>query len=93
MPHSNQRKKRLRQSIKQNLINRGMKSSMKTHIKRVLKAIDEGDAAKARAELPMAMKKIDKVAKKNIIHKNQASRKISQLNRRVNRLEKSESST
>ena len=56
---------------------------MKTHIKRVIKAVEANDLETAKKELPIAMKKIDKVAKRNIIHKNQASRKISNLSRRV----------
>jgi len=63
-----------------------MTSTMKTYIKKVINAVEEGDAEKANAELPIAMKKIDKVAKKNIIHKNQASRKISYICRKVAQL-------
>jgi small subunit ribosomal protein S20 len=60
---------------------------MKTHIKRVLKAVEAGDAAAAHAELPKAMKKIDKAAKRNVIHGNQASRRIARLSRKVSALE------
>ena len=88
MPHSRQAKKRLRQSIKRNEVNRSVKSTMKTHIKKVLKAVESGDAAAAKAELPKAMKKIDKAAKKNVIHSNQASRRIARLSKKVVALEK-----
>ena len=66
MPHSNQAKKRLRQSEKREEQNRSMKSSMKTHIKKVVNAINEGDAVVAKKEMPTAMKKIDKAVKKNL---------------------------
>ena len=88
MPHSRQAKKRLRQSVKRKDQNRAVKSTMKTHVKKVLKAVAAGDAAAARAELPAAMKKIDKAAKKNVIHANQASRRIGRLSKKVSALEK-----
>ncbi len=83
MPHSNQAKKRLKQDKKKKMLNRSIKSAMKTHIKKVQKAIDAGDSETARKELPIVMKKIDKAAKKNIIHKNTASRKISRLSKKI----------
>jgi small subunit ribosomal protein S20 len=84
MPHSNQAKKRLRQDKKKRMENRSRKSSMNTHIKKVLKAVQDGDKEKADAMLPLAMKKIDKAAKRNVIHKNQASRRIGKLTKKVN---------
>ena len=88
MPHSKQAKKRLRQDQKRRLVNRAMKSSMKTHIKRVLRALEEGNVALAKSELPRAMKKIDKAAKRRVIHPKQASRRIGRLSRRVAVFEK-----
>ena len=90
MPHSNQAKKRLRQNEKRRQNNRTVRSAMKTHIKRVLQAVENGDAAAAKMELPVAMKKIDKAAKKKIIHEKQASRKVSRLSKKVNSLDKKE---
>lgn len=65
---------------------------MKTHVKKVTKAVEEGDIETAKKELPMAMKKIDKAAKKNVIHKNQASRRIGRLSRRVDNMAKDKAS-
>jgi small subunit ribosomal protein S20 len=61
---------------------------MKTHIKKVLKAVETGDQETAKKELPQAMKKIDKCVKRNVIHQNQASRKISKLSKKVSDLSK-----
>lgn len=88
MPHSNQAKKRLRQSEKREEQNRSMKSSMKTHIKKVVKAINEGDAEVAKKEMPTAMKRIDKAVKKNLIHKNEGSRRISRLSKKIDQIAK-----
>jgi len=86
MPHSKQAKKRLRQSQKQRMINRSSTSAMRTHVKKVLKAVEAGDLETATRELPLAMKKVDKAAKHKVIHKNQASRKIGKLNKKVHDL-------
>jgi len=88
MPHSNQAKKRLRQNVKRKIQNRNVKSSMKTHVKKVLKAIDAKDVKTAKEELPKAMKKIDKAVKRNVIHKNQGSRRVARLSRNLHKLEK-----
>ncbi len=54
---------------------------MKTAVKRVMDAIEKGDAAEAKKLLPLVMKKIDKAARNRVIHPNAASRKKSQVAR------------
>ncbi len=88
MPHSNQAKKRLRQDKAKSEKNRSLKSSMKTYVKKVLKAVEDKDSAEAKEALRHTMKRIDKAAKKNVIHKKQASRKISRLSKKVAGLDK-----
>lgn len=90
MPHSKQAKKRLRQSVARNSRNRSLKSAMKSHVKRFLKAVEAGDVELAQKELPEAMQKLDKAAKRNVIHKNAAARKISRLSKKLNKLQKPE---
>jgi small subunit ribosomal protein S20 len=83
MPNSAQAKKRLRQTEKIRVLNRAVSSRMKTEIKKVMDKVEQGDAAGARAILPEAMKRIDKAAKRNIIHDNTAARKKSRLVKRI----------
>ena len=71
MPNTKQAKKRVRQDEERRLHNKTIKSAMRTAMKRVLKADDPEAAKKA---LPLAMKRIDKAAKTNIIHDNAAAR-------------------
>lgn len=52
---------------------------LRTAIKRVRQAIDAGDKAAASEVLRKATSVIDRVADKNIIHKNKASRHKSRL--------------
>ena len=66
--------KRVRQSIKSNLTNRAYKSQVNTLIKKVLAETKKKDA---ETSLKEAVKLIDKVASKGIIHKNKADNKKS----------------
>jgi len=76
MPNSKQAKKRVRQNVTRQAENKVVRSSMRTAMKKVLSA-DSKDAA--NANLPMAMKRIDKAAKSNVIHENAAARYKSRL--------------
>ena len=86
MPQSKQAKKRLRQDEKKKMFNRGIKSEVRTNVKKVLQAVEDNDVEAANKALPVAMKKIDKAAKRHVLHKSTASRKISKLSKKVNSL-------
>ena len=75
--------KRVRQSIKANLSNRAYKAKVNTSIKKVL---NEKKKKEAQAGLKEAIKLIDKVASKRIIHKNKAANKKSTLYKHLNSL-------
>ena len=75
--------KRVRQSIKANLSNRAYKSKVNTSIKKVL---NEKKKKEAQDSLNKAIKLIDKVASKGIIHKNKAANKKSTLYKHLNSL-------
>jgi len=88
MPHLASAAKNLRKSEKRRLWNKAKKSTAKTHAKRVMAAVAAGDVAKARAELALAMKKLDKAARTRAIHPNSAARHKSVLSRAVAALAK-----
>ena len=75
--------KRVRQSIKANLSNRAYKAKVNTSIKKVL---NEKKKKEAQDSLNKAIKLIDKVASKGIIHKNKAANKKSTLYKHLNSL-------
>lgn len=79
--------KRDRQSKVRRLRNRMIKSTMKTAIRRVEEALVAGSEEEARAALAHAVPVIQKTAGKGTIHKKTASRKVSRLTRRVNRMQ------
>jgi small subunit ribosomal protein S20 len=76
--------KRARQSVKRNLRNRSVLSSLKTVMKKVETAITAGSREDAEKALAQAIKALDTAASKGVIHKNTASRQISRLTRKVN---------
>jgi small subunit ribosomal protein S20 len=80
MPHTRSAKKNLRKSEKRRLSNRAVIKSLKTQIKKVTAAA-EGSVEGLQKEYNLAAKKLDKAAAKNIIHRNLAARKKSQLAR------------
>ena len=83
MAHSKQARKRIRQSERSSEANKNTASSMRTYFKKVMTAVADGDKSAAESMLPVAMKRIDKAAKQNVIHANAASRKKRQVMKAV----------
>lgn len=80
-------KKRILVNSKKALRNKMIKSQTKTAIKKVVVAAQAGDKEAAKAALLKATSCIDKAAIKGVYHRNTASRKISRLNKMVNKIE------
>lgn len=83
MAHSKQAQKRIRQNERNRLANKARMSRMKTEIKAVLAAVAAGDRTKAAAMATRACAAIDKAAKLDVIHANNAARHKSQVMRAV----------
>ena len=66
--------------------NKAIRSKVKTAIKKVDAAIAAGDKEAALVAVKAATVEIDKATTKGVYHKNNASRKISRLNKAVNKL-------
>lgn len=79
MANSAQARKRARQAVAANKHNSSLRSMYRTSIKRVRQAIEAGDKAAATEVYQKASSVIDRVADKNIIHKNKAARHKSRL--------------
>ena len=65
--------------------NAAYKSMMKTAVRRFEAALKEADLESAKEKLQKAMRIVDKLAVKGIIHKNMAARKKSRLSKRLNK--------
>ncbi len=86
MAHSLSAKKRIRQNEKHNIVNRARKSQVKTQVKHLEEALEQGDVQAATEQLRLVSIKLDKTAAKSTMHKKTASRKKSRLAKRVNAL-------
>lgn len=79
MANSAQARKRARQAAATNKRNAGLRSTLRTAVKNVRKAIATGDKAAAMKELKASQAVIDRIADKRIVHRNTASRTKSRL--------------
>ena len=86
MANSPQARKRARQAEKLRRHNASLRSLVRTVIKKVVAAIDAGDAETAKTAYTEAVPVIDRMADKGILHKNKASRHKSRLNARIKAL-------
>jgi small subunit ribosomal protein S20 len=80
MAHSKQALKRNRQNQKTRLKNRAQRTQMKGAVEKVVAAPTAADAKK---ELAAAMKRVDKAAKRRVIHPNAAARIKSRMARAI----------
>ena len=80
MANSAQARKRARQGESRRARNASRRSMLRTHIKRVAKAIADGNKEGAVAAYQAAVPVIDSMANRGHIHKNKAARHKSRLN-------------
>jgi small subunit ribosomal protein S20 len=71
--------KRVRQTAKRNSINSRNRSRLRTQVKKLRAAIEEGDQQAAQTLLPLTVSLIDKSVQKGILHGNAAARYKSRL--------------
>ncbi len=86
MANIKQARKRARQAEKTRKHNMGLRSLMRTKIKKVVNACDAGDKDAAAAAYKEAVPVIDSMINKGIVTKNKAARHKSRLNARVKAL-------
>ncbi|HXN14724.1 MAG TPA: 30S ribosomal protein S20 [Usitatibacter sp.] len=79
MANTKQAAKRAKKSLKQRDANVRLRTTLRSAIKKVQKAIAAGDQAVAQAALQAETSTIDRIADKRIIHKNKAARHKSRL--------------
>lgn len=84
MANIKSQKKRIRTAEKARVRNRAVRSELKTLVKHVSAAVEEGNAEAAQTAAQRVYKRLDQAAAKGIIHKNQASNRKSGVQRLVN---------
>jgi len=86
MANTKSARKATRQIAKRTLINKARRTSLRTSVRKVEEAIAAGDRTAATAALKAAEPVIMRAAQRGIVHKNNASRKVSRLAHRVAKL-------
>lgn len=87
MPNIKSAKKRILVSKRRNQENTLVKSSMKTAIKNVEKAVKANESEKALENLKVANTRIDKAVNTGVVKKNKAARLKSRLTKMTNNME------
>jgi small subunit ribosomal protein S20 len=72
-------KKDIRRSGRKRIANQSVRTSLKTYLKKVRKAVEAADTEVTASALQTAQSKIDRAAQKGVIHKNQARRRLSRI--------------
>ena len=80
MAHHQSARKRIRQSATRRLRNRYYGKTMRNAIRKLRASTDKGEAGKL---LPSVSSMIDKMAKRNVIHRNKAANLKSSIARHV----------
>jgi small subunit ribosomal protein S20 len=75
--------KRARQAGERRLRNSHVKSTMKTHIKKVMVALENRDKESLDELFRKTVSYINRAGSKGVIHKNTASRRVSRLSKKV----------
>ncbi len=78
--------KRAKQAEVRRQHNIALKSRMRTAIKKVIKAVEAGNADDAAAHYKLAVPEIDHIAGKGLIQANKAARHKSRLNKAIKEL-------
>ena len=86
MANSSQARKRARQNEKNRRHNGGLRSMLRTYLKKTDAAIQSGKIEAAQAAYNEVVPMLDCVADKGIIHKNKAARHKSRLNTKIKAL-------
>ena len=83
MANSQQAKKRVLQAEFRTLVNQSRRSRIKTYVRRVEEAVQDGSGTNATQALRKAESEVMRGVTKGVINKNTARRKISRLAKKV----------
>ena len=86
MPNIKSAKKRLKQSKVRRDRNRALRTVIRNRCKKFLKTVSTGEVKDAETSFVDAVRVLDKMGAKRIIHKNVAARKKSRLSARLKKM-------
>ena len=79
-------KKAYRQSVKRAQRNRAIRSATRTGVNKALRSMESGDPDEAGPAVTQAASLLDQAVRKGIMHKKTASRRISRIAIRLNKM-------
>lgn len=88
MANTTSAKKATRKIARRTIVNKARRTKMRGSVRSVEEAITSGDRDAAMKALRAAEPLLMKAAQQNIVHKNQASRKVSRLTHQIAKLAK-----
>lgn len=88
MPNTTSAKKATRKIARRTIVNQARRSHLRTSVRKVEEAIASGDRNAATAALKAAEPAIMRAAQLGVVHKNNASRKVSRLTHQIAKLAK-----
>ena len=88
MANTKSARKAARQAVRKTEINKSRRTALRNSVRNVEAAIASGDRAKAADALKRAEPAIMRAAQLGVIHKNNASRKVSRLTHQIAKLAK-----
>ena len=83
MANTSSAEKALRRDARRTEVNKARRSRVRTYWKKLEDALTSGDAKTAQAAFIEAQSEVMRAVGKGVTHKNQASRKVSRLAKRV----------
>ena len=86
MANSASAKKRIRQNEKRRVLNRRVRTRVRTWLNKFDRAMESGDVTSAEQQLREVESQLDRAVSKGVIPKKRASRKASRLAKRLNKL-------
>jgi small subunit ribosomal protein S20 len=86
MANTTSAKKATRKIARRTLINKSRRTQMRTSVRLVEEAIKRGDRTAALEAMKRAEPELMRAAQRNIVHKNNASRKVSRLTHQIAKL-------
>jgi small subunit ribosomal protein S20 len=88
MANTTSAKKATRKIARRTIVNKSRRTQMRGAVRMVEEAIEKGDRAAALEAMKRAEPDLMKAAQRNIVHKNNASRKVSRLSHQIAKLAK-----
>lgn len=88
MANTTSAKKATRKIARRTIVNKSRRTQMRGAVRTVEEAIAKGDREAALTALKSAEPQLMKAAQRNLVHKNNASRKVSRLAHQIARLAK-----